>query len=233
MKKVSSWLWGIVLIALGVIWGGKALGIINVDIFFPGWWTLFIIVPCFIGLFDGEDGKTGNLIGILIGVCLLLACQDVLEFDMLWKLILPAALILIGFSILFKDVFRNAAMKQVKKLQGHKGKEYWATFSDQKLDFAGEEFTGCKLQAVFGGVKCDLRGAKIKQDVVIEATSIFGGINILTPENVKVKVASTSIFGGVSNKHRHDGRHEVDEKQDDVVTVYVDATCLFGGVDIK
>lgn len=59
MKKVSTWLWGIVLIALGVIWGGNVLGIINVDLFFPGWWTLFIIVPCFISLFDDDDGKVG------------------------------------------------------------------------------------------------------------------------------------------------------------------------------
>jgi len=124
-------------------------------------------------------------------------------------------------------------MKQVKKLQGHKGKEYWATFGDQKLDFAGEEFTGCKLQAVFGGVRCDLRGAKIKQDVVIEATSIFGGINIIVPEDLEVKVASTSIFGGVSNKHRYEGKSEASEKEGKTVTVYVDATCLFGGVDIK
>lgn len=229
MKKVSTWLWGIVLIALGVIWGGNVLGIINVDIFFPGWWTLFIIVPCFISLFDGDDGKTGDLIGILIGVCLLLACQGVLRFEMVWNLIVPIILIIIGLSMLFKDTFRNAAMKQVKKLQKHTDKEYWATFGDQKLNFQDEDFEGCKLQAIFGGIKCDLRGAKIKHDVVVEATSIFGGITVLAPEGVEVKVSSTSIFGGVSNKH---AKRSKDSKKSEV-TVYVDATCLFGGVDIK
>lgn len=229
MKKVSTWLWGIVLIALGVIWGGNVLGIINVDLFFPGWWTLFIIVPCFISLFDDDDGKVGDLIGILIGVCLLLACQGILQFRMVWSLIVPVILIIIGFSMLFKDTFRNAAMKQVKKLQKHTDKEYWATFGDQKLDFQGEEFEGCKMQAVFGGIKLDLRDAKIKHDVVIEASSIFGGITILVPEGLTVKVSSTSVFGGVSNKHAK--RAKKGEKAE--VTVYVDATCLFGGVDVK
>lgn len=39
---------GIVLIILGPIVGGNTLGITNINIFFDGWWTLFIIVPCFI-----------------------------------------------------------------------------------------------------------------------------------------------------------------------------------------
>ena len=36
---------------------------------------------------------------------------------------------------------------------------------------------------------------------------------------------STSIFGGVSNK--------IVNEKDNKVTVYVNANCLFGGVDIK
>ena len=50
MKKVSGILWGIVLVAVGVILTLNAFGVANVDIFFDGWWTLFIIVPCVIGL---------------------------------------------------------------------------------------------------------------------------------------------------------------------------------------
>ena len=73
------------MIIIGLIVGGNALGITNIDIFFDGWWTLFIIIPCFIGLFK-EREKTGNFIGFLIGIALLLCCQDVLNFDMIWKL---------------------------------------------------------------------------------------------------------------------------------------------------
>ena len=55
MKKAENILWGIVLIILGLIIGGNTLGITNINIFFDGWWTLFIIVPCFIGLFKDSD----------------------------------------------------------------------------------------------------------------------------------------------------------------------------------
>lgn len=54
MKSFGNVLWGIVLIVVGLIIGGNELGITNINIFFDGWWTLFIIVPCFIGLFKEE-----------------------------------------------------------------------------------------------------------------------------------------------------------------------------------
>ena len=83
MKKAGSVLWGIVLIAAGVIWALNEFNITNISVFFDGWWTLFIIVPCAIGLFT-EREKTGNIIGIAVGVFLLLCCQDILSFSMLW-----------------------------------------------------------------------------------------------------------------------------------------------------
>ena len=45
MKNLSRILWGIVLIFIGVIWGLNRTGVADINIFFDGWWTLFIIVP--------------------------------------------------------------------------------------------------------------------------------------------------------------------------------------------
>ena len=44
---MKSIIWGIVLVTLGVLLGGRAAGLFEFDIFFDGWWTLFIIIPCF------------------------------------------------------------------------------------------------------------------------------------------------------------------------------------------
>ena len=94
MKKISNLLWGLVFIIVGVIFGLNALEITDINILFDGWWTLFIIIPCFISLFSEED-KTGNLIGLVIGVCLLLGCQDILEFTLIWKLLVPFVFVMI------------------------------------------------------------------------------------------------------------------------------------------
>ena len=59
------------------------------------------------------------------------------------------------------------------------------------------------LNAVFGGVKCDLREAKLSGDVVINATAVFGGIDIFIAEDVVVKIKSFPLFGGVSNNRNN------------------------------
>lgn len=203
-------------------------GLTNINIFFDGWWTLFIIVPCFIGLFK-EREKTGNIIGLLIGIALLLACQDILNFEIIWKLAFPAILVIIGLSLIFKDTINSEINKEIKKLNENKTKDggYCATFSGQNLNFDGEKFSGTDLTAVFGGIKCDLRNAIIEDDVVINVSSIFGGTEIYIPEDVKVKVKSTSIFGGVDEKKKN--KIESAEAH----TIYINATCLFGGAEIK
>ena len=204
MKNFGNVLWGIVLIILGIVIGGNALGITDINIFFNGWWTLFIIVPCFIGLFK-EKSKTGNIIGLLIGVVLLLCAQGVLNFSTIWKLILPAILIIIGISFIFKDTFDKKVSQKIKELNKNKAnsEEYCATFSEQNVKFDGEKFNGTDLTAVFGSVKCDLKNAIIENDVIINASSIFGGTEIILPENANVKVKSSSIFGGVDEKRKN------------------------------
>jgi len=116
--------------------------------------------------------------------------------------------------------------KEIKKINTDGTEEYCATFSEQKVILRDNEFKNAKLDAVFGGVKFDFTACKINEDGIIKASAVFGGVNILVPANVNIKVKSTSIFGGVSNKYE---RAYDKEKP----TIYIDALCLFGGVDIK
>lgn len=225
MKKTSNILWGIILVVAGVIFALNALNIVTVNIFFDGWWTLFIIVPCVVGLFK-EREKTGNLIGIAIGVVLLLCCQEVLDFSVMWKLLVPAIIVVIGLKMLITGISGNKANEMIVKMKenGKKPRVCCATFSGCDINYNGEVFDGAELTAVFGGVECDLRNAIIEKDCAIQVSAIFGGIDILVPEHVNVKVNSTAIFGGISNKTA---------AQKDAPTIYVGGTCMFGGVDIK
>ena len=225
MNKTSNILWGLVLIIVGLIFGLNALDITHIDIFFNGWWTLFIIVPCFIDLFKEKD-KTGNIIGIIIGVLLLLGANDIVDFSLIWKLMFPMALVIFGISLIFKDAINGKIKNEMKKLNKNTDKEYYATVSGQNLDFSNEEFNGCNLNAIFGGIECDLRNSKLKKDAIINASSIFGGITIYIPDNINVKIVSTSIFGGVSDERK------VKNKETDI-TIYINATCIFGGIELK
>jgi len=227
VKRSSAVVLGIVLIIIGVVFGINALGIADIDLFFDGWWTLFIIVPCVVGLVKGKE-IVGNIVGIVIGVMLFLSAQDIFDLSVMWKLIVPLIIVLIGLKLIFRDAFDKKAKELEAKLRkkSANGKEYCSTFSGQNLNFAGEVFDGASLTAVFGGIKCDLRGAVIQEDVIVEVCCVFGGVDVIVPDNVNVKVSSTSIFGGISDKRSS-------RNVDGAVTVYIKGTCLFGGADIK
>lgn len=227
MKRLSNVIWGVVLVAVGVIFGLNALDITNVNVFFDGWWTMFIIIPCFVGLFKSNK-KTANLIGLLIGVVLLLSNQGFFSLRVVWKLLIPTIIVVIGLRLIFRDFFTAKASKIRKSLIEKNGeiKDYAATFSSKGFNFNREYFQGAGLTAVFGSITCDLRDAIITEDTVVSVCCIFGSADILLPENVNVKVNTDAIFGGVSNKHKT-------IKAEKVPTVYIDGSCIFGGANIK
>lgn len=220
MKRSKSIIWGLALVVLGIIWGGNAVGLYNIDLFFGGWWTLFIIVPSFIGLFSDND-RVSDLIGLVIGILLLLACQDVIDFDILWKLLVPFIIIWIGLSLIFKGSKFNLPKTDSKSI----GENVNAVFAghDIKVD---DEFKGTDLKAVFGGIDLDLRRAKINSDVTVNVTCVFGGVDLYIPENVKIKVQTNSVFGGVDQS-------KLTDIENAEYTIYINATCIFGGVEIK
>lgn len=202
MRKFNKIIWGFILIILGVIFGLNALEITNIDVFFEGWWTLFIIVPCFINLFT-ERNKTGNVVGLIIGFLLLLACNDFISFGLIFKLIVPVFLVLMGLSLIFKNDAEKDLKNEIKRVkESCNNNEHYAIFGSLDLSFANEKFKGCYLNA------------------------IFGGVDLIMPDDFNVKVVSTPIFGGVSDERKN---KNIDSKN----TIFVNATCMFGGVNIK
>lgn len=119
MKKNNSVgiILGLIFLVIGGGYLAEVFGLIdNFTIFFDGWWTLFIIVPCFCGLFRKDGAKVGNLIGIAIGLFFLLMAQDVLSGRKLWALLIAAICVLIGVNLIFPKKFgKENADRDVKE----------------------------------------------------------------------------------------------------------------------
>lgn len=227
MKNLSKILWGIVLTAVGVVFALNAVGITDLPIFFDGWWTLFIIIPCLVGLI-AEREKFGYLIGLLIGVFLLLGCQDIIPFDIWWKIALPVVVIMIGLRLILGGIFGSKSSKIIKEMndEGKTLARGSATFSENNMNFDGQVFDGAYLNVAFGSIRCDLTRAIIPKDCVIKVSAVFGGIDILLPDNISVKINSNSVFGGIDDKR-------IKDSEPCGITVYVTGSAVFGGVDIK
>lgn len=224
MKKVSRILWGIVLVALGLLFILKICNVFTFDIFFDGWWTLFIIVPSFVGLICERD-KTWNIICLAIGVILLLCARSVLDWGMMWKLAIPVVAVIVGIRMIFGDLFKKKSVP-APAVSGNASKgDMSASFGSEKFCYDGQVFEGADLSASFGAVACDARKAIINRDCVINATAKFGAVEILLPDNVNVAVKSEAVFGGVENKRPATTEHPF--------TVTVNANANFGGIEIK
>ena len=223
MNNLNKTIWGIFLIIIGLILGLNALSITNINIFFDGWWTLFIIIPSIIGLLEKEE-KASNIIGLVIGISFLLSAQDIIKLELILKLIAPFILVAIGISLLFGNNLKNKVSEKLKNINKNDLENIIATFSEQKINKDNEIFKGANLDAIFGSITLDLTNSKLEK-AIIKASSIFGGINIILPKDANVKIKSTPIFGSITNKIRNN--------TDNKTIVYIDSFCMFGGIDIK
>lgn len=81
--------------------------------------------------------------------------------------------------------------------------------------------------AVFGGVDIDLTKAVFEhRQTVIEATAIFGGVEIRVPENVTLRGRGAGFFGGFEVK--------AGEAEDpDAPVIVVKGAAIFGGVNAR
>ena len=215
MKKLQNNIIGILLIVVGTILGLNAFHITHINIFFEGWWTLFIIIPSLCGFFAERD-KIGSLIGLFIGVYLLLSCQGIISFRFLWKLFLPLVLIILGIQILFKNSFSKSKSSS----------ETTNTFSNKKYNFDYQIYTGGNYDVTFGGMTLDLQKADLPSETIINISTLFAGVDLYLPEDVNLQIESSSFFGGVD-------RHQRLNKESNTKTVILKVHCVFGGVNIK
>lgn len=244
MKKAFSIILGAVLILIGVLYSLNVLGITDVKISLDGWWTLFIIIPCLGGLFTDKD-KIGSLIGLSLGIFLLLASRKVIEFSLIWELMIPLIAILIGIKFIIRAVCKNSDSKAEDNFHGNGSEnaengsagndkecdktkeECVSVFGSNTSDFSGKDIKKAKIGAFFGGAKCNLSNAIIADGSQIDLCCAFGGADIILPEDVEVKINAFCLFGGISDKRTLKARRE------NANTIIINGFCIFGGADIR
>ena len=225
-SKVAAIAFGVALIALGVVLSGSSLGWWNVDVFFDGWWTLFLIVPALISIV-GNGPNVGNLVLLAVGAALLAEQQKLLGSVSVWSLIGPIVIVVLGGVLLWKGLVGPKLPKNAEGKVVRPSDHLSAVFSGSRAVFNGLPFKGAVSLALFGGVDIDLRGAVITEDVLIDATSIFGGTDIIVSPGMKVELTSVGIFGGADN------HAESPQGGAPGPVIHVRSTAVFGGLDIR
>lgn len=223
-KQTVHIIWGVCLILLGLIGLINVLGVIHINLFFDGWWTLFIIIPSLVGL-THKGSRLTSILFLLIGVLLLLSQQNIITGNMVWQIALAGIIIIIGINIIVSNNKTPKNQNAPILINSDNIVSLSAIFGGQERKFLGQSFYGANLTAIFGGVELDLKEAVIESDVVINATSVFGSCDILVPSNVNVDLSGVCIFGGNDDK--------VGKQNNSLPTIYIKSTAIFGGLEVK
>ncbi|MBO4587136.1 MAG: hypothetical protein J5677_04900 [Bacteroidales bacterium] len=229
MNRTSKIIGGIALLAFGIVWALELFNLININL--EGWWTLFIIVPCFVNIFNDKH-KAGSVIGFGIGILLLLAARNIILWNDIWKFIICLVAVVWGISLLFfskKGSCCHCHTTDETKtiiMDGSKMHKIDVSFSKQEYSYSGQRFEGAEVNTRFGFTSLDLRGADIMDGAVITLDCSFGGMEIRIDKGICVKNDIETAFAGVDcdcNTQQADG----------LKTLYVKGHCNFGGIEIK
>jgi Domain of unknown function (DUF5668)/Cell wall-active antibiotics response 4TMS YvqF len=105
----------------------------------------------------------------------------------------------------------------------------FAIFGGGNRRIDSQEFEGGDAIALFGGVQLDLRKAETKLDELnIDVTAAFGGVEIKVPETWAVSMRVTSIFGGYDDK-----THAPPPGAAKTPLLVVTGAVIFGGLAVK
>lgn len=163
------------------------------------------------------------------GALLLLNNLDLLRFPV--HLFWPLMVIAFGASMLFRaaEAHRYAGAPPGGAVYNGPNFSVWSVFGGVERRIETDDFQSAYISAVFGGVKLDLRRAQIKQGrAIIDVNAVFGGVEMMVPENWTVVVEATGVFGGIEDKTRPP--QQVPGQVNPVLVVT--GAAAFGGVSI-
>ncbi len=235
MKKTNGALIGLIFVTVGLLYACSALNLFHFSIFFPGWWTLFIIIPCLYGLFKKGDDKTGCLFGLFIGICFLINAQNWAFHIDFWPMMIAIVCLLIGIKLIFPKKHKKVIQVEIdgeERSYKHVTKDGCVSVSailgGKEVRIDNEVFASAEIKAVLGGAELDLRNAIISEDTRIEITTVLGGADIYLPADVKVVTDDcTAVLGGVDVSRAY-----VNVPAADAPKVIITGCCILGGIDI-
>lgn len=241
---------GLFLLVIGTLFLAKAAGVL-----FPGWFFTWPVLLIGIGIFSGikhRFRRAGWLIPVAIGGIFL---ADNLSTGISLKPYLwPALLIGAGLFIIFRPKGRNHRRgggcdddDSTTAEAGEEGatatveSEDWqraandradvidatAVFGGVKKNVLTKTFKGGDITTFMGGAEINLTQADFNGRVMIDCFNMFGGTKLIVPPDWEIQSDITAIFGGVDDK-RPPATAAAQNK-----VLYLDGTCLFGGLEIR
>jgi len=191
-------------------------------------WEVLLMFLGLVFIMGGRKRSTGIILLVIGGVFYL---RDFLNLGFsFWEIFWPSMLIFMGLMIIFRHrLDRDWTHKNI--VTDDSVIDELAVFGGGDRVVNSQAFRGGKVTTIFGGLNYNMLKAKMAPgENYIDVFCMFGGMNLVVPEDWNVKIRVTSLFGGYSDKHRYRNPGLGTSSES---TLVIKGTVIFGGGEIK
>lgn len=189
---------GLFVMALGVILGLDSLGIADAGYILRFWPVALIMLGVTIGSRPEPNSRFWGFVWTFVGSWLLLRSLDVIQVGF-WQLFWPTLLLLVGGNLVLKTLRQTGHVRPPNSASADR---LFAMMSETKRRFDGKPFEGAYMNAFMGGCQLDLRRAVVPpgETRVVEVFGVMVGHEIKVPPEWTVTLDVTPIMGEVKDK---------------------------------
>lgn len=208
---------GLLIVAVGTVLLLDNAGVLDAGEIFGTWWPAVLVLAGILTFAANPRHWPVALIITGIGVAFLLSNLDIVDIG---SIVIPAVIILVGLLVIFGRGLGSPteAGDRVNSFN---------VFSGSEIASHSKQFQGGSISAVFGGAEVDLRDTVPAPDAALDVFAAFGGVEVTVPEGWNVVTRGLPLFGGIDNATAKEAVTA------DAPTLAVNATVLFGGLEIK
>lgn len=220
VKSEFEWRWnsgkiGAILFAVYILTVGALLLLRS---FFPvmdiSWWTIVWTTAL---VYIGISGLIGHfslfcLIMSLGGLYFLLSAYGVIKLELSWGIVVPAALLIWGISLLIDVFCGNKPWKWKKKMERHREsktqhRDYSCEdgelncelcFGEYRVAVATPLLRGGSIESSFGDFTVDFSACEaVAPNCELEVENSFGSLTLLVPEKFRVELQPDVSFAAM------------------------------------
>jgi predicted membrane protein len=195
-RPTPQLVFGIVIIALGILFTLDNLGILHAGDYLRLWPALLVVFGLSQLLTPGEaPSRVVGLIFTPIGIILLLQNLNLVSLR-IWEL-WPLILVVVGSLMIWQVLQRAGSGAGDRTLTV----SALAILGGVQRTCSSDDFRGGELTAIMGGCEIDLREAVLLEDeATVHTFAFWGGIELKVPEEWTVIVEALPILGGFEER---------------------------------
>ncbi len=223
---------GLLIIAIGIVLLLNNIGITSFDIgkLISLYWPLVLVIFG-LKMIINKEGNGELITGLILSFLGLSFFGRntglfFIDISLLWRILWPALLIVIGFSFLTN---RKISGKSQMAILGsiEKIKSPWQLESSSYVAF-------------MGGIELDLTIAEFEGDsITLDLSAVFGAIDIKVPKDVEIHCSGTAVLGGLELLDKSTGgiisstRATQNSNSTSNKKLYIYCRAIFGGINVK